>query len=170
MRESARKGSQDEEALCCSLARWCFKVRWNWYTQFHRLDTHFNQFFPTCRFEKMRTLLAGYTFSGFALLYFPPVTSCPLRGLFLIGWETKQLSCFPLKFALFLLFHFLPTEVATCSPRLLIFKSGKWYDFNSQKKGWGGKASKNGNAQQNCSSLGVKRFHCSCIQLVKHSQ
>ena len=23
----------------------CFKVRWNWYTQFHRLDSHFNRFF-----------------------------------------------------------------------------------------------------------------------------
>ena len=22
-----------------------FKVRWNWYTQFHRLDSHFNRFF-----------------------------------------------------------------------------------------------------------------------------
>ena len=98
-------------------------MRWNWYTQFHRLDSHFNQFFPTCRFEKMRTLLAGYTFIGFALLYFPAVTSCPFRGLFLICWETKQLSCFPFKFALFLFFffYFLSTEVATCSPRLPIF-------------------------------------------------
>ena len=69
----------------------------------------------------MRALLAGYTFIGFALLHFPPVTSRPLRGLFLIGSETKQLSCFPFKFALFLCFYFLPTEVATCSPRLPIF-------------------------------------------------
>ena len=98
-----------------------FKVRWNWYTQFHRLDSHFNRIFPifhylywevaevsyliVCIFwsfydciiccqrqswkyyeningEKMKTLPAGYTFSGFVLLYFPPVTSCPLRGLY----------------------------------------------------------------------------------------
>ena len=32
--------------------------------------------------EKVRTLLAGYTFIGFALLCFQTVTSCPLRGLF----------------------------------------------------------------------------------------
>ena len=25
----------------------CFKVRYNWYTQFHRLDSHLNRFFPT---------------------------------------------------------------------------------------------------------------------------
>ena len=25
----------------------CFKVRWNWYTQFHSLDSHFNRYFPT---------------------------------------------------------------------------------------------------------------------------
>ena len=25
----------------------CFKVRWNWYTQFHSFDSHFNWFFPT---------------------------------------------------------------------------------------------------------------------------
>ena len=24
----------------------CFKVRWNWCIQFHRFDSHFNQFFP----------------------------------------------------------------------------------------------------------------------------
>ena len=113
-------------------------MRWNWYTQFHRLDSHFNRFFPTfitqvlaevsylvvciswsfhgCRIcclrqpwkyyentngEKVRTLLAGYTFIGFALLCFQAVTSCPLRGLFSIGWETKQLTCFPFKFTLF---------------------------------------------------------------------
>ena len=46
-------------------------------------------------------ILAEYTFIGFALLCFQTVTSCPLRGLFSIGWETKQLSCFPFKFALF---------------------------------------------------------------------
>ena len=40
-------------------------------------------------------------FCGFALLCFQAVTSCPLRGLFSIGWETKQLSCFPFKLALF---------------------------------------------------------------------
>ena len=51
--------------------------------------------------EKMRTLLAGYTFIGFALLCFQTVTSCSLRCLFPIGQETKQLSCFPFKFALF---------------------------------------------------------------------
>ena len=116
----------------------CFKVRWNWYTQFHGLDSHFNWLFPTyitqvlaevsylvvciswsfhgCRIcclrqtwkyyentkgNKVRTLLAGYTFIGFALLCFQAVTSCPLRGLFSIGWETKQLSCFPFKLALF---------------------------------------------------------------------
>ena len=50
---------------------------------------------------KMRTLLAGYTSIGFALLCFQTVTSCPLRCPFSIGWETKQLSCFPFKFALF---------------------------------------------------------------------
>ena len=49
--------------------------------------------------EKMGTLLA--------LLCFQTVTSCPLRCLFsiidysIIGRETKQLSCFPFKFALF---------------------------------------------------------------------
>ena len=116
----------------------CFKVRWNWYPQFHRLDSHFNNwFFPTfitqvlaeisylvvciswsfhgyhicclrqpwkyfknTNGENVRTLLAGYTFI-FALLCFQTVTSCPLRGLFSIGWETKQLSCFPFQFALF---------------------------------------------------------------------
>ena len=104
----------------------CFKVRWNWYTQFHRLDSYFNRFFPSfitqlltevsylvvcvlwsfhgCRIcclrhpwkcyentngEKVRTLLAGYTCIGFALLCFQTVTSRPLRGLFSIGWETK---------------------------------------------------------------------------------
>ena len=53
--------------------------------------------------KKMRTLLAGYTGTsiGFALLCFQKVTSCPLRCLFPIGWETKQLSCFPVKLALF---------------------------------------------------------------------
>ena len=51
--------------------------------------------------EKVRTLLAGYTFIGFALLCFQTVTSCTLRGLFSIGWETKQLTCFPFKFTLF---------------------------------------------------------------------
>ena len=51
--------------------------------------------------EKMRTLLAGYTFIAFSLLCFQTVTSCPLRGLFSIGWETKQLTCFPSKFTLF---------------------------------------------------------------------
>ena len=35
--------------------------------------------------EKIRTLLAGYTFIGFAPLYFQTVTSCPLRSLFSIG-------------------------------------------------------------------------------------
>ena len=35
--------------------------------------------------EKVRALLAGYTFIGFALLCFQTVTSCPLRGLFSIG-------------------------------------------------------------------------------------
>ena len=25
-----------------------FKVRWNWYMQLHRLDSHFNRIFPTC--------------------------------------------------------------------------------------------------------------------------
>ena len=25
----------------------CFKVRWNWYTQIHRLDSYFNRFFLT---------------------------------------------------------------------------------------------------------------------------
>ena len=30
--------------------------------------------------------------------------------------------------------------------------------------GGGDKASKNGNALQNCTSLDVKLFHCSCIQ------
>ena len=118
----------------------CLKVRWNWYTQFHRLDSHFNQFFPTsitqvlaevshlviciswsfqgCYIrclrqpwkyyentngEKMRTLLARYTGTsiGFALLFFQTVTSSPLRCLFSIGKETKQLSCFPFKLALF---------------------------------------------------------------------
>ena len=48
--------------------------------------------------EKVRT---GYTFIGFALLCFQTVTSCPLRGLFSIGSETKQLSYFPFKFTLF---------------------------------------------------------------------
>ena len=51
--------------------------------------------------EKMRTLLAGYTFIGFALLCFQTLASCPLGRLFSIGWETKLLSCFPFKFALF---------------------------------------------------------------------
>ena len=49
----------------------------------------------------MRTLLAGYTFIGFARLCFQTVTSCPLRGLFSIGSETKQLSYFAFKFTLF---------------------------------------------------------------------
>ena len=99
----------------------CFKLRWNWYTQFDSLDSHFNRYFPTfitqvlaevsylvvciswsfhaCRIcclrqpwnyhenangEKMRTLLAGYTFIGFASLCFQTVTSCPLRGLYFI--------------------------------------------------------------------------------------
>ena len=106
-------------------------MRWNWYTPFHRLDSHFNQFFPSCRFEKMRTLLAGYTFIGFALLYFPPVTSSPLRGLFLIGWETKQLSCFPFRFALFLFFNFLPTEVATCSHVVLNYLFFNYYYYRN---------------------------------------
>ena len=116
----------------------CFKVRWDWYTQFHGLDSHFNGFFPTfitlvlaevsylvvcisrsfhgCRIcclrqpwnyyestngKKVRSLLAGYTFTGFALSCFQTVTSCRLRGLFPVGWETKQLSCFPFTFALF---------------------------------------------------------------------
>ena len=119
----------------------CLKVRWNWHkTQFHRLDSHFNQFFLTsitqvlaevshlviciswsfqgCYIrclrqpwkyyentngEKMRTLLARYTGTsiGFALLCFQIVTSSPLRCLFSIGTETKQLSCFPFKLALF---------------------------------------------------------------------
>ena len=114
----------------------CFKVRWNWYTQFHRLN--FNPFFTSfitqvlaevsylvvsicwsfhgCRIcclrqgwkyykntnsKKVRTLLAGYIFIGFALLCFQTVTSHPLTRLFSIGWETKQLTCFPFKFALF---------------------------------------------------------------------
>ena len=115
-----------------------FKVRWNWYMQFHRLNSHFNRFFSYfhypgaswgflsclciswsfhgCRIcclrqlwkyyentnsEKTRTLQAGYTFISFAPLYFQTVTSCPLRGLFSIVWDTKQLSCFPFKFTLF---------------------------------------------------------------------
>ena len=41
------------------------------------------------------------TFIGFALLCFQTVTSCPLRGLFSIGWETKQLPCSPFEFTLF---------------------------------------------------------------------
>jgi len=53
-------------------------------------------------------------FHWFCTSVFP--TSCPLRGLFSIGSEIKQLSCFPFKFALFLFFHSLLTEVATCSP------------------------------------------------------
>ena len=116
----------------------CFKVRWNWYTQFHRLNSHFNRFFTSfitqvlaevsylvvCIFwsfhgcsmcclrqgwkyyentnsKKVKTLLAGYTFIGFALLCLQTVTSHPLRRLFSIGWETKQLTWFPFKFALF---------------------------------------------------------------------
>ena len=59
------------------------------------LDSHEN-----INGEKVRTLLAGYTFIGFALLCFQTVTSCPLRGLFSIGLETKQLTCFPSKFTL----------------------------------------------------------------------
>ena len=51
--------------------------------------------------KETRTLLAGYTFIGFALLCFQTVTSCPLRGLFSIGSGTKQLSYFPFKFTLF---------------------------------------------------------------------
>jgi len=93
--------------------------------------------------KKMRTLLAGYTIIGFASLYSPPVTSCPLRGLFSIGWQTKQLSCFPFQFPFFV-FYFLPTEVAsTCSPRLPIFLSGNnlmvipLLKFSTQKKLWG---------------------------------
>ena len=43
----------------------------------------------------------GYTFIGFTLLCFQTTTSRPFRGLFSIGWKTKQLSCFPFKFALF---------------------------------------------------------------------
>jgi len=116
----------------------CFKVKWNWYRQFHRLHSHFSWFFAffhhqvlaevsylviciswcihgccicclrqpwkyyeNTNGEKMRTVLAGYTFIGFAVLCFQTVTSCPLRCLFSIGRETKQLSCFPFKFALF---------------------------------------------------------------------
>ena len=51
--------------------------------------------------KKVRTLLAGYTFIGLAPLCFQTVPSCPLRGLFSIGSETKQLTCFPFKFTLF---------------------------------------------------------------------
>ena len=59
------------------------------------------KYYENTNSEKMRTLLARYTFTGFALPCFQTATSCPLRGLFSIGWETKQLSCFPFKFALF---------------------------------------------------------------------
>ena len=112
-----------------------FKVRWNWYTQFHRLDSHFNWVFPTsitqvlaevsylvciswsfhgCDIcclrqpwkyyentngEKMRTLLAGYSFLGFV---FPnSYLMSSQMPIFNIGWETKQLGCFPFKFASF---------------------------------------------------------------------
>ena len=54
------------------------------------------KYYKNTNSEKVRTLLAGYTFIGFALLCFQAVTSCPLRGLFSISWET-----FPFKFALF---------------------------------------------------------------------
>ena len=51
------------------------------------------KYYENTNSEKMRILLAGYTFIGFALLYFQTLTSCPLRGLFSIGWENvKQLS------------------------------------------------------------------------------
>ena len=59
------------------------------------------KYFENTNGEKERTLLAGYSFIGFATLCFQTVTSCPFRGLFSIGWESKQLNCFPLKFTLF---------------------------------------------------------------------
>ena len=52
--------------------------------------------------EKVRTLLAGYTFIGFALLCFQTVTSRPLRGLyFQLVERPKKLTCLPFKIALF---------------------------------------------------------------------
>ena len=59
------------------------------------------KFYGNTNGEKVRTLLAGSTFIGFALLCFQTVTSCPLRGLFSIGSETKQLSYFLFKFTSF---------------------------------------------------------------------
>ena len=43
------------------------------------------KYYENANSEKVRTLLAGYNFIGFALLCFQTVTSCPLRGLFSIG-------------------------------------------------------------------------------------
>ena len=64
------------------------------------LDSHGNTMKKQAG-EKVRTPLAGYTFIAFALRCFQTVTSCPLRGLFSIGLETKQLIHFPFKFSLF---------------------------------------------------------------------
>ena len=52
------------------------------------------KYYESTNGEKVRTLLAGYTFIGFALLCFQTVSPRLLRGLFSIGWETKQLTCF----------------------------------------------------------------------------
>ena len=59
------------------------------------------KYYENTNSKKVRTLLTVYTFIGFSLLCFQKVTSCPLRGLFSVDWETKQLSCFPFEFALF---------------------------------------------------------------------
>ena len=80
--------------------------------------------------EKMRTLLAGYTFIGFALLYFPPLTSCPLRGLFSIGPETKQLSCFHLSLLYFCCFiSFLQKQLRVVLDCLFFFYFYYFYFF-----------------------------------------
>ena len=42
------------------------KVRWNWYMQFHSLDSHFNNFFPTfiTKVLALRLLILSFVFPG----------------------------------------------------------------------------------------------------------
>jgi len=99
----------------------CFKVRWNWFTQFHRLDSHFNWFFfllSSCSlyflvFSWLSYLLPktameilwkykwqkGEDFAGWVYFYwfctsvFPNGNLMSSQRPISIGWEKKQLSC-----------------------------------------------------------------------------
>ena len=72
--------------------------------------------------RKMRALLVY--FHSFCTSVFPTSNLMSSQRPIIFNWLTDQtLSCFPLQFPFFLplFFYFLPTEVATCSPRLPIF-------------------------------------------------